>query len=81
MGRSSGGAWFDYAAMRLRHHWYVALRNLEDDSVESDDGRIILYSAPRFLAEIRYGDGCFICGAKPGTKEFNNEHVIPNWVL
>jgi hypothetical protein len=23
----------------------------------------------------------FSRGAKPGTKEFNNEHVIPEWVL
>lgn len=81
MRASSAGAWFNYAAIRLRDHWSVALRKLEDSSVESDDGRIILYSVPRFLAEIRDGDGCFICGAKPGSKEFNNEHVIPNWVL
>lgn len=39
------------------------------------------YSVPRFLDEIANGDGCFICGAKPGTKNFNREHVIPDWVL
>ena len=59
----------------------MALRKMDDDSVESEDGRIILFSVPRFLAEIENGDGCFICSAKPGTKEFNNEHVIPDWVL
>jgi hypothetical protein len=53
----------------------------DDDSVETTDGRIVLFSMPRFLAEIENGSGCFICGAKPGTKEFNNEHVIPDWVL
>jgi hypothetical protein len=53
----------------------------DDDSVETRDGRIVLFSVPRFLAEIEKGDGCFICGAKPGTKEFNDEHVIPDWVL
>jgi hypothetical protein len=54
---------------------------LKDDSVESEDGRIILYSVPRFLDEIANGDYCFICGAEPGTTGFNREHVIPDWVL
>jgi hypothetical protein len=52
-----------------------------DDSVETPDGRVVLFSVPRFLAEIADGDGCFICGAKPGTKAFNEEHVVPDWVL
>lgn len=25
--------------------------------------------------------GCFICGAAPAEREFNNEHVIPRWIL
>jgi hypothetical protein len=54
---------------------------LSDDSVESEDDRIILYSVPRFLDEIANGEGCFICGAMPETKEFNREHVVPDWVL
>jgi hypothetical protein len=58
----------------------MALRKTDGGSVESEDGRIILFSVPRFLAETGSGDGCFICGAKPGTKEFNNEHMIPDWV-
>jgi hypothetical protein len=59
----------------------MQFKRLEDDSVESVDGRIILYSVTRFINEIANGDGCFICGAKPGTKKFNQEHVIPDWVL
>ncbi len=27
------------------------------------------------------GRCCFICGAQPGSKVFNDEHVIPEWVL
>jgi hypothetical protein len=27
------------------------------------------------------GDCCFICGAKPGSKPFNNEHILPEWIL
>ena len=53
----------------------------QDNSVETQDGRIVLFSVDRFLSEIANGDNCFICGAKPSTKEFNNEHVIPDWVL
>jgi len=48
----------------------MQFKRLKDDSVETVDGRIILYSVTRFLDEIANGDGCFICGAKPGTKEF-----------
>ena len=59
----------------------VPLLVSEDGSVESHDGRIALFSLERFLAEIRDGDGCFICGARANTKHFNNEHVIPDWVL
>jgi hypothetical protein len=59
----------------------MQFKRLQDDSVETVDGRIILYSVTRFLDEIANGDGCFICGAKPGTKEFNREHVVPDWVL
>lgn len=59
----------------------LLLRKLADGSVETEDGRVILYSVSRFLAEIRDGEVCFICGASPGTKQFSNEHVIPDWVL
>ena len=59
----------------------VPLLVSQDGSVESHDGRIALFSLERFLAEIRDGDGCFICGARASTKHFNNEHVIPDWVL
>lgn len=59
----------------------MQFKRLQDDSIESQDGRIVLYSLPRFLREIAKGDSCFICGAKPGTKVFDSEHVIPNWVL
>jgi hypothetical protein len=52
-----------------------------DGSVETQEGRIVLFSVERFLDEIANGDSCFICGAKPGEKEFNSEHVIPDWVL
>jgi hypothetical protein len=40
------------------------------------------FSAPiGSRADICDGNACFICGAAPGSKKFNNEHVIPRWDL
>ncbi len=56
----------------------MQFKRLEDDSVESVDGRIILHSVARFINEIANGDVCFICGgAKPGTKEFQPRACNP----
>ena len=35
----------------------------------------------RFIREIGEGNCCFICGANPGSKAFNDDRVIPDWVL
>ena len=35
----------------------------------------------RFVREICEGSHCFLCGAAPEEKEFNDEHVIPKWLL
>lgn len=45
------------------------------------DGKIIFFGLQDFLNDIAKGNCCFICGAKPDSKEFNNEHVIPDWIL
>jgi hypothetical protein len=56
--------------------------NLKSDgSVETDSGTVIFFSAERFERDIGLGNCCFICGADPRTKPFNNEHVLPEWVL
>lgn len=39
------------------------------------------FSCERFVRDIAEGNCCFICGATPAEKPFNNEHVLPNWVL
>jgi len=52
-----------------------------DGSVLDQTGKVILFSAQRFIDDICLGNCCFICGAQPGTKEFNNEHVLPLWLL
>src|ERR1700730_9985916 len=53
----------------------------KDGSTEDESGRVIFFSAKRFMDDICLGDCCFICGAKPGSKPFNNEHILPEWIL
>jgi hypothetical protein len=52
-----------------------------DGSIEDHTGKVLFFSKDRFVADICLGGCCFICGAKPGSKVFNDEHVIPEWVL
>ncbi|WP_034923435.1 hypothetical protein [Gillisia sp. CAL575] len=44
-------------------------------------GEIIFFGLQHFLNDIANGDCCFICGANPKDKEFNDEHIIPDWIL
>ncbi len=53
----------------------------KDGSVLNEAGEVIFFSTERFLSDIALGDCCFLCGANPGSKEFNNEHILPRWLL
>jgi hypothetical protein len=59
----------------------MALRVTEDQSIEDAQGRVLFYSADRFLRDVVEGNCCFNCGAAPGSVPFNDEHVVPDWVL
>jgi hypothetical protein len=52
-----------------------------DGSVVDNNGKIIFFSTDRFISDICLGNCCFICGARPEEKEFNNEHILPEWLL
>ena len=52
-----------------------------DVTLVSHDGRILLMSCKRFIDEIVMGDACFVCGASPRDKTFDDEHIVPRWVL
>jgi hypothetical protein len=52
-----------------------------DGSVVDENGKVLVFSTKRFIEDICLGDCCFICGAKPDEKPFNNEHILPDWVL
>jgi hypothetical protein len=52
-----------------------------DGSVLASNGKIIFFSLARFISDIANGDCCFICGAQREGVPFNEEHVIPRWLL
>jgi hypothetical protein len=57
--------------------WHIT----PDHSVVDETGKVIFFSTDRFVNDICLGNCCFICGAKPEDKPFNNEHVLPEWLL
>ena len=52
-----------------------------DGTIIGPDGRILFFSVERFAIDICEGTCCFLCGAARGTKTFNDEHILPDWVL
>ena len=46
-----------------------------------DQGRVLYFSVERFIKDICERNCCFICGAFPSTVEFNDERILPKWVL
>jgi len=62
----------------------VIKKNKVDESrktIINSKGEILFFGLNQFKEDIAKGDCCFICGAKKSTKSFNDEHVIPDWVL
>jgi hypothetical protein len=53
----------------------------EDGSVLDSVGNVIVFSTERFIQDICLGECCFLCGANPESKTFNDEHVLPEWLL
>ncbi|NHA05472.1 hypothetical protein G7092_16805 [Mucilaginibacter sp. HC2] len=49
--------------------------------ISAKDRRIVYFSYEDFIDKIVKRHHCFICGISPKRKTFNNEHVIPNWIL
>lgn len=52
-----------------------------DDSLERSDGKVLQFSVERFVKEVVSGSVCFVCGVQVGSEPFNDEHVIPEWLL
>jgi hypothetical protein len=56
-------------------------RTTSDGCVKAGDDRIIFFSLKRFICDMVQGNCCFICGARPNTVPFNDEHILPDWIL
>jgi hypothetical protein len=54
---------------------------LEDGSIVDEDGKFLFFTTERFISEIVNGNSCIICGSNSDKKEFNDEHVLPQWIL
>lgn len=52
-----------------------------DGSLVAADGRVIVFSKERFERDVCRGDCCFVCGVARNAKEFNDEHILPRWLL
>jgi hypothetical protein len=55
--------------------------NSESNTVINSKGEIVYFGLEHFINDIAKGNSCFICGAKPESKQFNDEHIIPDWIL
>ncbi|MEI7014632.1 hypothetical protein [Leptospira licerasiae] len=53
----------------------------DDDSRVGKRGKIYFYSITKYLSDIVPGNRCFICGKTKNNQDFNDEHIIPNWLL
>lgn len=51
------------------------------ETITDSDGKILLFSCEQFVKDICTGSCCFICGAHPKGRKFNNEHVFSRWLL
>lgn len=52
-----------------------------DITICDDAGKILYFSWSDFVERICEGLGCFICGRGRNEATFNDEHIVPNWVL
>ncbi len=52
-----------------------------DTTIRNDAGEILLFSWSDLVATICEGRACFICARTREETPFNDEHIVPNWVL
>lgn len=53
----------------------------EPPSIVGTDGHILLMSCDQFVRTICNGNACFVCGVDPEEADFNDEHIVPRWIL
>jgi hypothetical protein len=67
--------------MSKSHDQARRLIKTDDGSVIDESGRVLYFSVERFIKDICEGDCCFICGVSPSQAVFNDEHILPQWIL
>lgn len=50
-------------------------------TIRDNNGKILIYSINDFYNSIVIKKDCFICGVKYNKIHFNDEHILPNWLL
>jgi hypothetical protein len=59
----------------------MVITTTKDGSIVNEAGNVLCFSIERFVRDIVEGDCCFVCGIHPSMATFNDEHVIPDWIL
>lgn len=54
---------------------------LNKGNIISDNGDVLFFSIENFISHICKSNNCFICGKSEDEKQFNDEHIIPRWIL
>lgn len=54
---------------------------MKSKTIKDRSDRTIIFGVEDFIGRICNGNSCFVCGAVPGDAAFNDEHVIPRWIL
>lgn len=64
-------------------HAHVVTSTNKIIKVSNSHEKVIYYPLDDFVDEIINVDSCFICGTRrdSGEKKFNDEHIIPQWLL
>lgn len=52
-----------------------------DITIRNDAGEVLLFSWSDFVTRVCGGLACFICGRTRADVGFDDEHIVPNWVL
>ncbi len=67
----------------LQMHVHVVTETGKIIKAFKNHEKVIYYPLDDFVDEIVNVDSCFICGVRreSGDKKFNDEHVIPQWLL
>jgi len=54
---------------------------MDGRTITDTSGRTLVFSVEAFISRICEGNGCFVCGKPRSQVPFNDEHVIPRWLL